>query len=87
MRTRWPSGEMVGLPATERVAMRQLRRFTGCSGSPPRRCSAANASSSVATGMKVHAFTEAGLTLFDDEPDVPEPESTELDELATTSSV
>ena len=38
--------------------------------------------SSVATGMKVHAFTEAGLTLFDDEPDVPEPESTELDELA-----
>ncbi len=37
---------------------------------------------SVATGMTVHAFTEDGLTLFDDEPDVPEPESTELDELA-----
>lgn len=29
--------------------------------------------SSVATGMTVHAITEAGLTLFDDEPDVPEP--------------
>ncbi len=37
---------------------------------------------SVATGMTVHAFTEDGLTLFDDEPDVPEPQSTELDELA-----
>ena len=37
---------------------------------------------SVATGMSVHAFTEDGLTLFDDEPDVPEPEATELDELA-----
>ncbi|MFZ9630023.1 MAG: DEAD/DEAH box helicase, partial [Ilumatobacteraceae bacterium] len=30
--------------------------------------------SSVATGMTVHAFTEDGLTLFDDEPDVPEPD-------------
>ncbi|MCB0984883.1 MAG: hypothetical protein KDB06_09575, partial [Ilumatobacter sp.] len=29
--------------------------------------------SSYATGMSVHAFTEEGLTLFDDEPDVPEP--------------
>jgi superfamily II DNA or RNA helicase len=29
--------------------------------------------SAVATGMSVHAFTEDGLTLFDDEPDVPEP--------------
>ncbi len=29
--------------------------------------------SSVATGVSVHAITEAGLTLFDDEPDVPEP--------------
>ena len=38
--------------------------------------------SSVATGMKVHAFTEEGLTLFDDEPDVPEPEAVALDELA-----
>lgn len=38
--------------------------------------------SSVATGMTVHAFTEEGLTLFDDEPDVPEPATTELDELA-----
>ncbi|MFM2078748.1 MAG: hypothetical protein RJA49_2638, partial [Actinomycetota bacterium] len=37
---------------------------------------------SVATGMSVHAFTEAGLTLFDDEPDIPEPEATEIDELA-----
>jgi hypothetical protein len=38
--------------------------------------------SSVATGMSVHAFTEAGLTMFDDEPDVPEPEATALDDLA-----
>ncbi|MEY4176281.1 MAG: hypothetical protein RI900_3446 [Actinomycetota bacterium] len=38
--------------------------------------------SSTATGMSVHAFTESGLTLFDDEPDVPEPESAALDELA-----
>jgi superfamily II DNA or RNA helicase len=30
--------------------------------------------SAVATGMTVHAFTEQGLTLFDDEPDVPEPQ-------------
>jgi superfamily II DNA or RNA helicase len=30
--------------------------------------------SAVATGMRVHAFTEDGLTLFDDEPEVPEPE-------------
>jgi superfamily II DNA or RNA helicase len=37
---------------------------------------------SVATGMSVHAFTEDGLTLFDDEPDVPEPQPTELIELA-----
>ncbi|MBU6315062.1 MAG: DEAD/DEAH box helicase [Acidobacteria bacterium] len=38
--------------------------------------------SSTATGMTVHAFTESGLTLFDDEPDVPEPETAVLDELA-----
>ena len=37
---------------------------------------------SVATGMSVHAITEAGLTLFDDEPDVPEPEAAVVDELA-----
>ena len=30
--------------------------------------------SAVATGMSVHTFTESGLTLFDDEPDVPEPD-------------
>lgn len=30
--------------------------------------------SAVATGMTVHAFTEAGLTLFDDEPDPIEPD-------------
>ena len=29
--------------------------------------------SSVATGMSVHAITETGITLFDDEPDIPEP--------------
>ena len=38
--------------------------------------------SSFATGMQVHAFTEEGLTLFDDEPDVPEPEYAALDSLA-----
>ena len=32
--------------------------------------------SAVATGMSVHAFTEDGLTLFDDEPEVPEPPTT-----------
>lgn len=30
--------------------------------------------SSTATGMSVNAFTEAGLTLFDDEPEIPEPD-------------
>ena len=30
--------------------------------------------SAVATGMSVHAITEQGLTLFDDEPEIPEPE-------------
>ena len=34
--------------------------------------------SSVATGMSVHAFTEAGLTLFDDEPEVAEPTADHL---------
>jgi len=29
--------------------------------------------SSVATGMQVHAFTEQGLTMFDDEPEIGEP--------------
>lgn len=37
--------------------------------------------SSVATGMTVHAFTEDGLTLFDDEPDVPEPVFEQIDDL------
>lgn len=32
--------------------------------------------SAVATGVSVHAFTEEGLTLFDDEPEVPEPTET-----------
>ena len=31
--------------------------------------------SSTATGMSVHAITEDGLTLFDDEPDIPEPDA------------
>lgn len=35
--------------------------------------------SSYATGMTVHAFTEQGLTLFDDEPDVPEPDAAVAD--------
>ena len=30
--------------------------------------------SSTATGMTVHAFTEDGLTHFDDEPEIPEPD-------------
>lgn len=29
--------------------------------------------SAVATGMRVHAFTEEGFSSFDDEPDIPEP--------------
>lgn len=37
---------------------------------------------SVATGMAVHGVTEDGLLHFDDEPDVPEPAATALDELA-----
>ena len=35
--------------------------------------------SAVATGMSVHAFTEQGLTLFDDEPEIPEPNFSGLD--------
>ena len=34
--------------------------------------------SSTATGMSVHAFTEAGLTMFDDEPEIPEPDDASL---------
>jgi len=30
--------------------------------------------SAVATGIRVHAFTEEGFSVFDDEPDVPEPD-------------
>lgn len=42
---------------------------------PPEQLSLFSVLSSVATGMSVHAFTEEGLTLFDDEPDVPEPDA------------
>jgi superfamily II DNA or RNA helicase len=59
----------------EREAKRELDMM-------PEQLSLFSVLSSVATGMSVHAFTEQGLTLFDDEPDVPEPESTELDEMA-----
>ena len=59
----------------EREATRELDLM-------PEQLSLFSVLSSVATGMTVHAFTEAGLTLFDDEPEVPEPESTTLDELA-----
>ena len=34
--------------------------------------------SSTATGMSVHAFTEAGLTMFDDEPEIPEPDDASI---------
>ena len=40
---------------------------------PPEQLSLFSVLSAVATGVSVHAFTEDGLTLFDDEPDVPEP--------------
>ena len=53
--------------ALEREAMRELDLL-------PEQLSLFSVLSSVATGMSVHAFTEAGLTLFDDEPDVPEPD-------------
>jgi len=59
----------------EREATRELDLM-------PEQLSLFSVLSSVATGMSVHAFTEDGLTLFDDEPDIPEPETTELDELA-----
>ena len=39
----------------------------------PEQLSLFNVLSSYATAMSVHAFTEEGLTLFDDEPDIPEP--------------
>lgn len=38
--------------------------------------------SSTATGMSVHAYTEQGLRMFDDEPDIDEPEFTEDPSLA-----
>jgi superfamily II DNA or RNA helicase len=68
----------------EREAMRELDLL-------PEQLSLFSVLSSVATGMTVHAFTEDGLTLinggvsqpmFDDEPDVPEPASTLVEELA-----
>ncbi len=59
----------------EREAARELDLL-------PEQLSLFSVLSSVATGMTVHAFTEDGLTLFDDEPEVPEPGSTALDELA-----
>ncbi|MFT3852532.1 MAG: DEAD/DEAH box helicase family protein [Ilumatobacteraceae bacterium] len=40
---------------------------------PPEQLSLFSVLSAVATGVSVHAFTEDGLTLFDDEPDPPEP--------------
>ena len=40
----------------------------------PEQLSLFNVLGSMATGVSTHAFTEEGLTLFDDEPDVPEPE-------------
>jgi superfamily II DNA or RNA helicase len=55
--------------AVEREAMQEL-------GFDYEQLSLFSVLSSVATGMTVHAFTEDGLTLFDDEPEVPEPEVT-----------
>ena len=51
----------------EREAKQELDLF-------PEQLSLFSVLSSVATGMSVHAITEQGLTLFDDEPDVPEPD-------------
>ena len=59
----------------EREAKRELDMV-------PEQLSLFSVLSSVATGMNLHAFTEEGLTLFDDEPEVPEPEAQVLDELA-----
>ena len=59
----------------EREAKRELDMV-------PEQLSLFSVLSSVATGMNLHAFTEEGLTLFDDEPEVPEPEAQLLDELA-----
>jgi len=59
----------------EREALRELDMM-------PEQLSLFSVIGSVATGMSVHAFTEAGLTLFDDEPDIPEPEAADVDELA-----
>ena len=50
----------------EREAMRELDLM-------PEQLSLFSVLSSYATAMSVHAFTEDGLTLFDDEPDIPEP--------------
>jgi superfamily II DNA or RNA helicase len=59
----------------EREARRELDLM-------PEQLSLFSVLSSVATGMNLHAFTEQGLTLFDDEAEVPEPAATELDEQA-----
>jgi len=59
----------------EREALRELDMM-------PEQLSLFSVLSSVATGMNLHAFTEEGLTLFDDEPEVPEPAAAALDELA-----
>ncbi len=59
----------------EREAKRELDMI-------PEQLSLFSVLSSVATGMNIHAFTEAGLTLFDDEPEVPEPAAEALDALA-----
>jgi superfamily II DNA or RNA helicase len=59
----------------EREAKRELDLM-------PEQLSLFSVLSSVATGMSVHAFTEQGLTLFDDEPEVPEPQRSDIDEMA-----
>ncbi|MDO8392554.1 MAG: DEAD/DEAH box helicase family protein [Actinomycetota bacterium] len=51
----------------EREAMKELDLL-------PEQLSLFSVLSSFATGMTVHAFTEQGLTLFDDEPEIPEPD-------------
>ena len=50
-----------------REAMRELDLM-------PEQLSLFSVLSSTATGMTVHAFTEDGITLFDDEPEIPEPQ-------------
>jgi hypothetical protein len=52
---------------------RDLAEAAAAEAEPPEQLSLFSVLSAVATGVSVHAFTEDGLTLFDDEPEIPEP--------------